>query len=687
MAYVGTGVISRNLGVTNKQLYDLIDSGRIEAPIKERGRYRWSEKNASDVVRALSLRSKGLILYELEDKKYLGNKAQYSAFLRELSDRYCPDFRSFGDLFAGVGGADREFTDKELTVNDILYSSYINLVAWYSSESADMDKLSSIVDRYNDIRPFGEGYVTKNYSGKYFGLSTARKIDFIRDDIKKKRTGGQINEREEAILISALLHGIDQAANIYGHYEAFKKPPVVWNSLELNLPNIPVINHGNNRIFNTDANMLASYVHTDVTYIDCPNDSRQYCDMYHLPETIALWEKPELKGKTLKPVQPYKKSQYCRKDAPDAFRELIDGLRAKLILVNMPKTENEGNRTSSNRISLSEMLGVLEEKGRVHIEFPALNEEVEQMFLTLDFGMDKEVKAEDTVKGGVIVCETGKKPRPFTEMPLNFNGDEKKDIRLITPFFPVDVRTAIGVYPESFQMVINADAENKIFSDKDRHTVGIMKKIGQEGDAFIKKTEQLIREYGLSLSGRHGYEYYDSTQEAGLADYNREAYSRLRDDFNAMDEGDDGYYERLYLLLVYGYGMILRFNRKGMFNLTVGKRDWTDQLRLRLKRYVQALEKENVDYRRMTAPETALRELGPGDLAVICPSESELMVDEKSIVRMLSQLRKQDTRFAFIYDSSNGCNGIEDWKRKNADRLRMVKYDPDRPEKEIIINY
>ena len=45
-----------------------------------------------------------------------------------------------------------------------------------------------------------------------------------------------------------------------------------------------------------DANELVREIRADLVYIDPPYNSRQYCDIYHLLENVARWERPEVSG-------------------------------------------------------------------------------------------------------------------------------------------------------------------------------------------------------------------------------------------------------------------------------------------------------------------------------------------------------------------------------------------------------
>ena len=55
-----------------------------------------------------------------------------------------------------------------------------------------------------------------------------------------------------------------------------------------------------------------------------------------------------------------------------------------------------------------------------------------------------------------------------------------------------------------------------------------------------------------------------------FAKYNKEAYTKLRTDFNVTKDN----MMQLYLLLIYGFNRMLRFNGKGDFNLPVGNVDF-----------------------------------------------------------------------------------------------------------------
>ncbi|MEI3416339.1 MAG: DNA adenine methylase [Christensenellaceae bacterium] len=171
----------------------------------------------------------------------------------------------------------------------------------------------------------------------------------------------------------ALLHAMDDAANIYAHYDTFKSaPPVKWAPLELRMPAVSNENNPENRVFQTDANMLAAYTYSDVAYLDPPVDSRQYGDIYHLPENIAQWAKPELRGKDKKGRSGAGQEPVLQKGAAQVFAALVEGCKAKCILAALPEKQEGRGARSSLKLSAEEMLAAMRKRGEVHIAFPPL---------------------------------------------------------------------------------------------------------------------------------------------------------------------------------------------------------------------------------------------------------------------------------------------------------------------------
>lgn len=113
-------------------------------------------------------------------------------------------------------------------------------------------------------------------------------------------------------------------------------------------------------------------------------------------------------------------------------------------------------------------------------------------------------------------------------------------------------------------------------------------RLGRE--AVFERIRRIIERYGLSQVSERGYAYYGCDSSAGLSRVNKEPYLRLRRDFNAVRTEDDEYFIMLYVLIVYSFNNQIRFNRKGEFNLPVGKRDFNRKLQKKLAAFIDRLQ-------------------------------------------------------------------------------------------------
>ena len=223
--------------------------------------------------------------------------------------------------------------------------------------------ISGVLQELNSISP-KNGYVFNNFapSGKekrqYFSDDNARKIDAIRDRIEKWRNDKLLSDDEYYILVYSLIDAADFVANISGTYGAYLK---IWRSmalkkLELKIPDI-TNNKLKNEVFQEDANLLIKKISGDILYLDPPYNERQYASNFHLLETLAVWDKQDLVGKTGQRDYSKKKSAYSQKvNSIKAFEDLIINANTRYIILSY---NNEGI------IPRDEILRILNNKGKV----------------------------------------------------------------------------------------------------------------------------------------------------------------------------------------------------------------------------------------------------------------------------------------------------------------------------------
>ena len=302
------------------------------------------------------------------NRRYTGSKrALLNDIYENIKDYHKKDV-VFADLFAGTGVVSAFMLEKGMNVivNDFLYSNYIAYQTWLSRDKFSCKKLEKIISKYNLIKgeKLKDNYFSKIYGGKYFSVSDAKKIGHIRDKIEKE----VISKREKYILITSLMYATDKIANTVGHFEHFLSAKPINRDVILRIPKIDKFS-GKADIYSEDANKLVKKIKCDIAYIDPPYNARQYVNFYHVLENLARWEKPrEFEGTSMKFKRNNLKSDYSKSKAPDAFKDLIDNLKAKVIVVSYNNTYSAKSSASNNKISEKQLIKILSSRGKVSIK-------------------------------------------------------------------------------------------------------------------------------------------------------------------------------------------------------------------------------------------------------------------------------------------------------------------------------
>lgn len=183
--------------------------------------------------------------------------------------------------------------------------------------------------------------------------------------------------------------------------------------------------------------------------------------------------------------------------------------------------------------------------------------------------------------------------------PLFYVGDKYKLIREIKTHFPQNINRLIEPFVGGGSVMMNVEANGFILNDIDSYVIAIHRMlcgyINNKKD-FYDRFFQLVNEYGLSLSFC-GHTAPDELKKmypkTYYAKYNKDAYNRLKEYFNSEGKQD---IMRLYILLMYGFNRMLRFNRKGDFNLPVGNVDFNKNTYDALEDYFTILLHKQVDW-------------------------------------------------------------------------------------------
>ncbi len=94
-------------------------------------------------------------------------------------------------------------------------------------------------------------------------------------------------------------------------------------------------NGKNNKCFNLNGAEMLKLVKGDILYIDPPYNGRQYLPNYHVLETAAKYDYPEVRGVTAQRPYENNKSDFCLKTkVVAAFEELIANAKFKHIILS-----------------------------------------------------------------------------------------------------------------------------------------------------------------------------------------------------------------------------------------------------------------------------------------------------------------------------------------------------------------
>ncbi len=318
---------------------------------------------------------------------YIGSKHSIADFLEEsIVDFTKGEGKVFCDIFAGTGIVGKRFKKLgyDVIANDIQYYSYvINKHYIENSDNLMFLKLKDegIDDVFNYLNKLSgyygciynqytlEGTFNKAYKRQYFTLENAIKIDSIRDQIDKWYKTEMINRYEYYYLVACLLEAADKVANTASVYEAFLKKLKRSAQKKLELKPLEIINiKSNSKVYMEDSNKLIRKVKGDILYLDPPYNSRKYDSNYHILETIAYGDYPNVKGVTGVRNSCFKSDFNKKNKVLEAFEDLIKNAQFKYIFLSY---NDEGLMSLEQIESIMKKYGNYKRYERYHKRYKA----------------------------------------------------------------------------------------------------------------------------------------------------------------------------------------------------------------------------------------------------------------------------------------------------------------------------
>ena len=238
--------------------------------------------------------------------------------------------------------------------------------------------------------------------------------------------------------------------------------------------------------------------------------------------------------------------------------------------------------------------------------------------------------------------------------PLFYVGDKRKLMSQIMTYFPNHIDRLIEPFVGGGSVFMNVDADGFLLNDLNYIVIQIHSMLSSycdRKDDFFREVFSLINKYGLTSR------FLGIPQERGKSsdckDVNREAYNRMKIDFNSGGKKD---IMLLYLLIIYGFNHMIRFNKKGDFNLPVGNLDFNENVYNALNDYfVQTETKQPQWHSQDYSAFLAEIEFSKDDLVYLDPpylissSEYNKMWNEeceRNLIKEMDRLDAMGVRFA-----------------------------------------
>lgn len=264
--------------------------------------------------------------------------------------------------------------------------------------------------------------------------------------------------------------------------------------------------------------------------------------------------------------------------------------------------------------------------------------------------------------------------------PLFYVGDKYKLMKQLIGLFPQGVDTFYEPFVGGGTVFLNIEANKYYLNDNDKNLIDIHKFLvasSNNPDLFFKNVAKIIKKYHLSRSYKEDViptSLKKEWKKTYFARFNKDGYEKLRVCINKHIKNDPLV---LYILLIYGFNRMLRFNGGGKFNLPVGNVDFNKNVVNALNGYFDFVQGKKMtlsskDFRTYFAN----RKYSKNDFVYLDPpylitaSEYNKRWDQKAeadLLKMIDDLDKKGVKFALSNVTHyNGSKNdlLIDWMKK-----------------------
>ncbi len=243
--------------------------------------------------------------------------------------------------------------------------------------------------------------------------------------------------------------------------------------------------------------------------------------------------------------------------------------------------------------------------------------------------------------------------------PLFYVGDKYKIINEIKQYFPDEIHCFVEPFVGGGSVFMNVDATDFLLNDLDKNIIAIHHMLCESAvnpTVFYQKVDAVVKQYGLSCSYKEDIVPEELKREfvkTYYARFNKLGYEKMRSDYNQSIYRSTFI---LYMLLIYGFNRMIRFNKSGDFNLPVGNVDLNQNTIKALNDYFYLTEIKNPRWYNLDFEDFINQvTLTPDDLVYLDPpylitfSEYNKYWNEETEIRLLNllnNLNNNHIRFA-----------------------------------------
>ena len=186
--------------------------------------------------------------------------------------------------------------------------------------------------------------------------------------------------------------------------------------------------------------------------------------------------------------------------------------------------------------------------------------------------------------------------------PLFYVGDKYKLIGQLKEFFPSGIKSFFEPFVGGGTVFLNVKANNYYLNDIDKNLIEIHNYLvdaSGKPELFFDQVYEIICEYGLSRSYKEDVvpdSLKKKWKKTYFARFNKLGYEKLRERLNENKKKEPLI---MYVLLIYGFNRMLRFNGGGKFNLPVGNVDFNSNVATALENYFDYVRDKNIEFKTM----------------------------------------------------------------------------------------